>query len=201
VQIARRFKNASVNLGFGLLALLVVVSTSAKPIKSQNHRPEIQQVETEAINAYADQGKMFRLAEYIKAQYGVSARKAVAIVTEAFRHGMEFDLDPELILAIIAVESTFTETAVGPGGARGLMQVLANSHPQKIKEIGGAYALFDPQKNIRTGAKILDSCLEESSGNVKRALLRYNGNKNPRAPYADKVLRVYSALKRVSNQE
>ncbi|NJM10718.1 MAG: lytic transglycosylase domain-containing protein [Synechococcaceae cyanobacterium SM1_2_3] len=54
-------------------------------------------------------------------------------MAEAFSNGRTHQVEPELILAIIAVESTFKEQAVSREGARGLMQVLPRSHPQKCR--------------------------------------------------------------------
>ncbi|MEZ5583206.1 MAG: lytic transglycosylase domain-containing protein [Candidatus Competibacteraceae bacterium] len=83
------------------------------------------------------------------------------------------------------------------------MQVLPRSHPRKIREIGGASALFDPSKNIHTGSRILSDYLRKSGGNLRNGLLRYNGSYGTRSRYADKVLRVYNRLKKspgASNQ-
>jgi soluble lytic murein transglycosylase-like protein len=113
---------------------------------------------------------------------------------------VQHGLKPELILAIIAIESTFRARAVSVKGARGLMQVMAKAHPKKVKAIGGIHALFNPQKNIHTGAKILAGYLKMSHGNLRKALLRYNGShKNPKSRYADKVLYVYQEIKQVAN--
>lgn len=142
--------------------------------------------------------KISKLSKHIQRTYKVRSRKADLIVSEAYRTGSRYDVEPELILSIIAVESTFRERAVGPKGSRGLMQVLPRYHPRKIKEIGGAQALFDPSKNIRTGTRILADYLGRSRGNLRSALARYNGSYRIHWRYADKVLRVYDRLKRVT---
>jgi len=139
-----------------------------------------------------------RLTGYIKETFKVSHNKTVAIVSEAIYHAGQHDLQPELILAVIAVESTFKEKAVSPVGARGLMQIMPRSHPKKVKAIGGVEALFDPKKNIATGVKILNEYLALSKGNLQQALLRYNGSlSNRNATYAKKVMRIYNKLKQV----
>jgi len=142
-----------------------------------------------------------RLSSHIQKTYRVSKRKADQIVTEAFRSAKQHGVDTELILAVIAVESTFRERAVSHKGARGLMQIIPRYHPKKVRAIGGVRALFDPRKNIDTGSKILVQYLKLSRGNLRRALLRYNGSLgNPRSPYADKVLRVYRTLRKVTRE-
>ena len=100
------------------------------------------------VNVKPHRTKIHRLVKYIKDKYQVAEQKADAIVTEAVRNAVKQDVEPELILAVIAVESTFKEKAVSRAGARGLMQVMPRHHPKKIKEIGGTRALFDAKKNI-----------------------------------------------------
>ncbi len=141
-----------------------------------------------------------RLTRHIEDQYSVPARRARTIVDTSFAKGAELRISPELILAIIAVESTFRERAVSRAGARGLMQIVPKWHPEQIRDIGGAQALFDPRKNIHAGTQILAKYLHLSRGNMRNALLRYNGSlKNPRSRYADKVLRRYRSLRQASS--
>ena len=118
------------------------------------------------------------------------------IVSEAFQNGLKQGLQPELILAVIAVESNFKEKAVSPAGARGLMQVLASAHPKKVKKLGGLPALYDPRKNIKLGTHILAQYKDVSNGNIRRTLLRYNGSLGKsKSRYPDKVMHVYKQMK------
>ena len=105
---------------------------------------------------------------------------------EAYRAG----LNPQLVLAIIHVESAFNRYALSRSYARGLMQIM----PFWTKEIGDGDAgkLFDPKTNLRYGTVILKHYLEVENGNVRRALARYNGSIG-RAKYPNLVL---SKLKR-----
>lgn len=140
--------------------------------------------------------KIKALTNYIQHQFKVSETKASLIVSEAFNNGMKQGLQPELILAIIAVESKFKEKAISPKGAQGLMQVLASAHPKKIKSIGGKRALYDAKKNINIGSHILAQYKDLSKGNIRRTLLRYNGSLgNNKSHYPDKVFRVYKQMK------
>lgn len=146
-----------------------------------------------------DAVRIRKLAGYIQDTYKVDGNKASIIVAEAMYNATRHDLEPELILAVIAVESTFRERAVSSMGARGLMQVIPRFHPDAIREIGGEHALFDPGKNIHAGSRILVSYLGKSNGNVQRALLRYNGSlSDPKSAYARRVLGVYERLKRIA---
>jgi soluble lytic murein transglycosylase-like protein len=148
----------------------------------------------------AKQGKVNRLSGHIQKRYQVSETKAQRIVHEAIRNAERHGLEPELILALIAVESTFKERAVSRMGARGLMQVMPRFHPDTVKEIGGSHQLFDPAKNIHAGSRVLVEYLNAHPGNLRRALLKYNGSLGTRSSYADRVMRVYRDLQRVTTE-
>jgi soluble lytic murein transglycosylase-like protein len=139
------------------------------------------------------------LAQYIQSTFAVPEAKARTIVSAAFKNAREKNIHPELILAVIAVESSFKETAKN-GGAMGLMQIIPRWHKQKIAKIGGTRQLFDPAKNIRVGTSIFKDYLESSSGNIRNALIRYNGSLSARA-YASKILTHYRRMLQVSGQE
>jgi len=155
--------------------------------------------DTASATISAQQRKIARLSGHIQSQYQIPDYKAEPIVAAAIRSGETHQVEPELILAIIAVESMFRERAISRVGARGLMQVMPGSHSGKVRQIGGRHALFDPAKNIHTGAWILADYLDDQSGNLRRALLRYNGSLHlRRSAYPEKVMRVYRDLQRVT---
>ena len=88
---------------------------------------------------------------------------------EARRSG----LDPELILALINVESNFDRFAISSAGAQGLMQVM----PFWLDELGRPDDnLFDINTNLRFGCTILNIYLDREKGDMRRALARYNGS-------------------------
>ena len=102
---------------------------------------------------------------------------------EATRAG----LDPELVLALINVESNFDRFAISSAGARGLMQIM----PFWLNEIGRPDDnLFNINTNLRFGCTILGIYLKREKGNMYQALARYNGSVGKRW-YPD---RVYIAL-------
>ncbi len=155
--------------------------------------------DTASAAVSAQQRKIARLSGHIQSQYQIPDHKAQQIVAAAIRSGETHQVEPEIILAIIAVESMFKERAISRVGARGLMQVMPGSHSGKIREIGGRHALFDPAKNIHTGARILADYLDNQNGNLRRALLRYNGSLHlRRSVYPEKVMRVYRDLQRAT---
>lgn len=82
-------------------------------------------------------------------------------------------LPPELVLALIQVESRFDRYAISSAGAQGLMQIM----PFWLKEIGRpGDNLFRPSTNLRMGCTILRYYLDMEKGNTTRALARYNGS-------------------------
>ncbi len=82
-------------------------------------------------------------------------------------------LRPELVLAVIDVESRFDRFAVSVAGAQGLMQIM----PFWLEEIGRPNDnLFDVRTNLRMGCTILKYYLEMEKGDLTRALARYNGS-------------------------
>jgi len=88
---------------------------------------------------------------------------------EATRAG----LDPQLVLAVIQVESNFRKYAVSTAGARGYMQVM----PFWVGLIGTKdHNLFHLRTNLRYGCLILRHYLDIERGNLTRALGRYNGS-------------------------
>jgi soluble lytic murein transglycosylase-like protein len=88
---------------------------------------------------------------------------------EATRAG----LDPQLVLGVLEVESGFRKYAVSRAGARGYMQVM----PFWVKLIGRpSHNLFHLRTNLRYGCVILRHYLDRESGDLYRALGRYNGS-------------------------
>ncbi len=102
---------------------------------------------------------------------------------------MRFNLDPDLVLALIEIESRFKVLAVSPVGAVGLMQVM----PFWKKVIGQeSDSLFELRTNIRYGCLILRHYLDIESGQTARALARYNGSlKDDR--YSSRVILLLSS--------
>jgi soluble lytic murein transglycosylase-like protein len=106
------------------------------------------------------------------------------IHAEAARAGVS----PELVLAIISVESDFDRFAVSHAGAQGLMQIM----PFWLKLSGQPHGnLFHETTNLRLGCTILKYYLARSHGDIREALQRYNGA-TVGIDYSDSVLRALS---------
>jgi len=113
-----------------------------------------------------------------------------------------YNLDPELIRAIIKVESSFNQYAVSGKGAMGLMQLM----PGTAKDMEVA-APFVAQENILGGSRYLRKMLDLFNGDLRLSLAAYNAGPNrvlknrsiPKIPetqqYVKKVMREYGRYK------
>ncbi|WP_410760866.1 transglycosylase SLT domain-containing protein [Halochromatium sp.] len=81
----------------------------------------------------------------------------------------DFDLDPELVLALIQAESNFDPTAHSPKDARGLMQLI----PETAQRFG-VEDIWDPVQNMRGGMAYLRWLLDHFDGDRELALAGYN---------------------------
>ena len=81
----------------------------------------------------------------------------------------EYELDPNLIRAVMQTESAFHPFAVSRAGAEGLMQLM----PALADEMGVSDS-FDPRDNIMGGARYLKRLLDYHNGNLDLALASYN---------------------------
>jgi soluble lytic murein transglycosylase-like protein len=112
--------------------------------------------------------------------------------------------DPNLVLAIITVESDFNPKALSPVGATGLMQVM----PQWKKVLGITEDLTDVETSIRYGLQVLGFYMEMYR-DLETALTAYNRGpgpvdnalmhgKDPKNQYPVRVLAAYEKLKRLT---
>ena len=82
-------------------------------------------------------------------------------------------VDPDLVMAIIEVESEFNTQAVSPRNAQGLMQLM----PETAQQFHVANT-FDPLQNIRGGVAYLRWLMDRFSGDLKLVLAAYNAGEN-----------------------
>ncbi|MEY4435781.1 MAG: hypothetical protein RLY41_1268 [Pseudomonadota bacterium] len=139
------------------------------------------------------------LAYWLSKKYRVAPEPLSALVSEAYDVGPDNQIEPTLILAVMAVESGFNPFAQSAVGAQGLMQVMTKVHEQKYQGFGGALAAFDPVANVRVGVNVLKECINRA-GNLEGGLKLYvgAGNMKDDQGYAAKVLAENARLQQVA---
>lgn len=113
-----------------------------------------------------------RLASHTRTRLPQDSER-VQLLKQIHYEARRANIEPELVLAVIDVESRFNPWAISNVGAQGLMQIM----PFWLREIGRPNDnLFDIRTNLRMGCTILSYYLKMEKGDLPRALARYNGS-------------------------
>ncbi len=172
-----------------LINMLTITHVCAN---NQSVDPKLRQLLTEAINSSTSFEDRFhaevwlldmsnRLKQFVKDE-----KTRLAILKQVHYEASRVKLQPELILAVIEVESHFNSYAISTAGAQGLMQVM----PFWLDEIGRpGDNLINMKTNLRMGSTILKYYMDMEKHDLHKALARYNGSRGSRV-YSNKVLKV-----------
>ena len=179
-----RIKQLVTVIIFTLLAMAAVPSAHAST------DPELSKLLKEAIESSSGFEDRFEAQVWL---LDMSSRLEVFVRDPKTRIDMlklihyearRVSIEPELVLALIEVESRFDEYAISVSGARGLMQIM----PFWLDEIGiSDRNLFKIRTNIRMGCTILRYYLDMEPQDLGRALARYNGSLG-KTVYPNKVV-------------
>lgn len=176
-----------------VISFILFACFTAQPAladKSSTPDPELRRLLIKAVNDSNSFKDRFdaevwlldmsnRLARFIP-----DDEKRLRLLKQIHLEASHAKVHPELVLAVIEVESYFDNFAISRAGAQGLMQVM----PFWLKEIGRpGDNLFDIRTNLRLGCTILKYYLDKSKGDLVEALQRYNGSLRSNR-YSDKVL-------------
>ncbi len=139
------------------------------------------------------------IAMWLSRKYRVAPEPISALVAEAFDIAPRNRLDPTLILAVMAIESSFNPFAQSSVGAQGLMQVRTKIHTEKYDDYGGDLAAFDPISNLRVGVEVLRESIARN-GSLEAGLRQYVGaaNSGEDGGYIAKVLAEQQRLQEVA---
>lgn len=130
-----------------------------------------------------------KVASVMAEKYRVDINALRTYVSHAVIVAREVNLDPVLLISVMAIESNFIPTVQSPVGAQGLMQVMTSIHADKYAPYGGVKAAFKPEANIRVGAYILKYFIAQA-GSLQGGLRYYVGGANTSdGGYAWKVMR------------
>jgi hypothetical protein len=118
-----------------------------------------------------------RIVQYLVRRYRVADEAVRQLVAAAYQIGKEKNLDPLLILSVVAIESSLNPFAQSSMGAQGLMQVMTRVHADRFEPHGGETAALDPIANMQVGSSILHELISRG-GSVERGLQLYVGAGN-----------------------
>lgn len=170
--------------------LLAALALSGQVAAEQRADPELREILREAAGAADSFDDRYAAEVWLTDMSARLARQVtdtderMQILTRVHYEASRADLQPELVLAVIEVESNFDRYAVSVAGALGIMQVM----PFWRAEIGRpGDNLIHLDTNLRYGCTILKFYLDKENGDLRRALGRYNGSLGKRK-YPNKVI-------------
>ncbi len=165
--------------GGALLATISNAETVNKPPISENETRELADFLRKTINQASSFDDRFDAEVWLldmgtrMEKYVPDPEQRLELLRAVHREAKQAGLKPDLVLAVIEVESHFNRYAVSRVGAQGLMQVM----PFWKHEIGRPDDnLTDQDTNLRYGCHILQYYLQKENGHLARALARYNGS-------------------------
>jgi soluble lytic murein transglycosylase-like protein len=175
----------------GLLATAICMSSAADLYAGSNTvDPKLREALTAAINSADSFDDRFhaevwlldmsnRLQKYVQDE-----SDRLNMLKQVHKEATRAELQPELVLALIEVESHFDTYAISKSGAQGMMQVM----PFWLDEIGRPDDnLIDMKTNLRMGCTILKYYMNMEKNDLHKALARYNGSAGSQV-YSNKVL-------------
>lgn len=158
---------------------------------SENIDPELVKALNDSIKNMSEYSDRFDAEVWLKdmsqrlTRYVDDPIQRINILKLVYQEAKIAKLQPEVVLALIEVESHFDQYAISVVGARGIMQIM----PFWLNELNmQGNNLFHLKTNIRMGCTILKHYLDREQGNLNNALARYNGSYGKRK-YPDKVFK------------
>jgi soluble lytic murein transglycosylase-like protein len=174
----------------GVLGLLAALLLPATLLGEQRPDPELREVLRVAASEIDTFPDRFEAEVWLTdmsrrlARHVADPQERIELLTLVHYEASRVELPPELILAVIEVESNFDRYAISVAGAIGLMQIM----PFWLDEIGRPDDnLLHVDTNLRYGCTILRYYYDKENGDLRRALGRYNGSLGKRK-YPNKVI-------------
>ena len=174
---------------FGIALILLLATGTQASADREREMEELRQFLEHTINRSSSFDDRFHAEVWLMdmssrlERYIPDTDARLALLESVHFYARQSELPPELVLAVIQVESAFDRFAVSRVGAQGLMQVM----PFWKDEIGRPEDnLTDIHTNLSYGCRILEFYLQQEKGRLATALARYNGSTGSRV-YTDKV--------------
>jgi soluble lytic murein transglycosylase-like protein len=188
-RVDARRQLAATLLAAALVCLAGVLAPLPAIAAAENRDPVLREKLKVALQEPMAFRDRFEAEVWLTDMAGRLARKVpdpgerLEILTTVHREAARVGLPPEMILAVIDVESGFQRYAVSRSNAQGLMQIMRFW----LTELDmPGYALLEVRENVRMGCTILRHYYDLENGNWTRALARYNGSLG-RREYPDLV--------------
>lgn len=164
----------------------------------QGLRSELESLRTDVVTTHTENTIFLKI---LVLKPGVDRGLAREIARSVVLRSREHHRDPDLVLAIIDVESDFNPNAVSPTGATGLMQIM----PSWKGPLNITRDLREVDTSVHHGLKIL-SQYQEIFGSIEMALTAYNrgpgavtadmkAGKNPYNGYSEAIMKTYARIK------
>jgi soluble lytic murein transglycosylase-like protein len=115
-------------------------------------------------------------------------RDKIELATSIYKYSKLYNYDPNLMLSIGFIESSFNKKAISSANCRSIFQVNPAVHPVDINKI------HNIDYNTKWGYLIFNDNMRKYKNNLVLALNGYNGWPSLRNPYATKVLAIYDKL-------
>jgi soluble lytic murein transglycosylase-like protein len=139
------------------------------------------------------------VAKWLGAKYRVSASVIEILVVEADLLAKKYGFSPNLLIAVMAIESNFHPYIQSEAGAQGMMQVMPRIHAKRYEKFGGKTAFLDPIVSLKVGAEILRDFRKLKGGSETEALRFYFGGGATSDAYIDRVRAEQRLLNQVSS--
>ncbi len=126
-------------------------------------------------------GSPRHVASYDAKNSAQNRRRYSPMITAAAR---SLNLQPELLHAVVRAESAYDPRAISRVGAVGLMQLM----PGTAQRYGVSWrGRYDPEQNLKAGARYLRDLLKEFKSDLRLALAAYNAGENAVKRYGNKI--------------
>ncbi len=133
--------------------------------------------------------KLYKLITQVSPITNENQRKQLA--QAVYTYGIQYSIDPLILLAIAKTQSNFRKTVMGYGNCYGYFQINLNVHKvsKNFKN--------DVNEQTKKACQIFSYYYKLYNGNLNKTLNGYNGNASSKNKYAEKILRVYNNYKLV----
>lgn len=191
ISLVNRLRNTIIGLVSIFISSWCLSAAESHPNIDDDFRSQLRSA-IETADSFTDK---FDAEVWIKDMSSRLAQRAshipqserLDILTLIHREATRNKLSPQLVLALIQIESNFDRFAISKAGAQGLMQVM----PFWKDEIGHPEDnLFDPATNLKYGCAILRIYMRREKEDIRTALARYHGS-YPKDYYARKVIKAW----------